>query len=65
MLNPEHLSHLLSWVILSVGYEGSLIIEGGVQLMILALQGMDLIKKAGISTVTTLNCTPFAFNLQK
>ena len=65
MLNPEHLSHLLSWVILSAGYEGSLGIEGGVQLMILALQGVDLIKKAGISsTVATLNCTPFAFNLQ-
>ena len=64
MLNPQHLSHLLSWVILSAGYEGSLSIEGGVQLMILALQGVDLIKKAGISTVATLNCTSFAFNLK-
>merc|ERR1719222_748224 len=33
---------LFSWFIFSAGYEGSLGIEGRVQLMILALQGVDL-----------------------
>ena len=35
-------SHLLSRLILPTGYQGPLVIQGRVQLVVLALQGMDL-----------------------